>query len=207
MDTGTRDVGPVSVMSVTTRRLNPDFKLLRVVLRSHAPAVRAAPLCSTHLRQILWLPLQNTAQLNSPSLWWTEWDWWMRVGFVLPWRLCGCCWLPQGRGSRCGQSVRRPSSVAAQQTCRLGTTKETLETRLMERSLCFVSELRVTSNGERAVVSSVYDEAVHVHGDGQGLGVGGTVPGTVILKQNTFRFSHQCHKTFSPKAKFNHGGV
>lgn len=61
------------------------------------------------------------------------------------------------------------------------------------KSISFVIEVRVTSNGERAIVSSVYDEAVHVHGDGQGLRISGTVLGTGILKQNTLRFLHQCH--------------
>lgn len=41
----------------------------------------------------------------------------------------------------------------------------------------------VTSYGERAVVSLVYDETVHVQGDRRGLGVGGIVTGAVILQQ------------------------
>lgn len=61
------------------------------------------------------------------------------------------------------------------------------------QSTSFVIQRRVTSNGERAVVSSVQDEAVHVHSDGQGLRIGGSVPGTGVLKQNTFSFLHQWH--------------
>lgn len=41
----------------------------------------------------------------------------------------------------------------------------------------------VTSYREGAVVSSVYDEAVHMQGDGRGLGVGGIVPGAVVLEE------------------------
>lgn len=41
----------------------------------------------------------------------------------------------------------------------------------------------VTSYREGAVVSSVYDEAVHVQGDRRRLGVGGIVTGPVVLQQ------------------------
>lgn len=43
----------------------------------------------------------------------------------------------------------------------------------------------VTSYREGAVVSSVYDEAVHMQGDGGRLGVGGIVPLTVVLQEET----------------------
>lgn len=42
---------------------------------------------------------------------------------------------------------------------------------------------RVTSYREGAVVSPVYDEAVHMQGDRRRLGVGGIVPGAVVLEK------------------------
>ena len=136
--------------------------------------------------------LPKTAQLNSPFLW-TDWDWWMRVGFALPWRLCGRCWLPQGWVSGCCQSMQPPSPVGSQKPCRLGTKENFRNAADGTKNICFVLQLCITPNIERAVVSSVNDEAVHVRGDGQVLRVSGTVPGTGILKQNTLSFLHQCH--------------
>lgn len=49
--------------------------------------------------------------------------------------------------------------------------------------------VHVTSDGERAVVLSVYDEVVHVQGDGRGLRIGGTVPGIGVLDQYTISLS------------------
>lgn len=46
------------------------------------------------------------------------------------------------------------------------------------------TKMSVTSNREGTVVFSVYDEAVHVQGDRRWRGVGGIVPGTVILQQD-----------------------
>lgn len=40
----------------------------------------------------------------------------------------------------------------------------------------------LTSYREGAVVSPVYDEAVHMQGDGRGLRVGGIVTGAVVLQ-------------------------
>lgn len=77
-------------------------------------------------------------------------------------------------------------------------TKDSLAMRLSNaaRLLCRPTPL-VTSNGERAVVSSVYDEVVHVQGDGRGLGVGGTVPGTGVLEPDTFVPIRPCFKIFN----------
>lgn len=47
----------------------------------------------------------------------------------------------------------------------------------------------VTSYREGAVVSSVYDETVHMKGDWRGLGVRGIVTGTVILKDAQYVLS------------------
>lgn len=41
----------------------------------------------------------------------------------------------------------------------------------------------VTSNRKGAVIFSVNEEAVHVHGDGGRLSLGGVVPGTVVLRR------------------------
>lgn len=137
------------------------------------------------LRQTLCSPLPTTAEPNSPSLW-TDWDRWVRAGFALPWRLCGRCWSPRGRGSGCRRSTPPPSRAASQQPCQLGTAEKSVRTE--RRGLSSIARPRLTSDGERAVVSSVYDQAVHVNGDGRGLGVSGAVPRTGILEQNTDRF-------------------
>lgn len=75
-------------------------------------------------------------------------------------------------------------------------TKGSLEMR--EKRSELTSNLHVTSDGERAVVSPVYDEVVHVHGDGRGLRIGGTVPGTGVLERYTFSLSKALHSPFTP---------
>lgn len=54
---------------------------------------------------------------------------------------------------------------------------------LADENVCVCVCVFVTSDREGAVVSSVYDEAVHMQGDRRRLGVGGIVPGTVVLQQ------------------------
>lgn len=73
-------------------------------------------------------------------------------------------------------------------------TKDSLEMRSSHaaRLLCRPI-VHVTSDGERAVVLSVYDEVVHVQGDGRGLRIGGTVPGTGVLDRYTIPISLSKH--------------
>lgn len=49
---------------------------------------------------------------------------------------------------------------------------------------------RVTSYREGAIVSSVYDQTVHMQGDRCVLRLGGIVAGTVVLQEKWYEFKY-----------------